>query len=269
MRSGTRLLTVSVVLLSLLIVSQLFAQDAATAARSLAGLGPEPTRQVAAGPSARAGASEFGPTSLVFQTIAAKQFSAYDSAMTWGDSGNTELYRIGGSQWFDAAIDVPAGAKLQYLEVEACNTSGANDMTAWVFDMAVPAGAPTFYPDVAGVQIGHGSGCGFFFNLVPFGLTIDRANRTQMVRIRLTATDDTNRFRAVRLYYLLQVSPAPGVATFTDVPTGHLFFQFVEALAASGISVGYADGRFGVDDPVTRGQMAVFLAKALGLHFPN
>ena len=73
--------------------------------------------------------------------------------------------------------------------------------------------------------------------------------------------------RGVRLYYKLQVSPAPAQATFNDVPTGHPFFQFVEALVASGITAGCGNGNYCPDNPVTRGQMAVFIAKALGLHW--
>jgi len=76
-------------------------------------------------------------------------------------------------------------------------------------------------------------------------------------------------FSSVRLHYMLQVSPAPGTATFGDVPTDHPFFQFVEALAASGITAGCGSGNYCPDQPLTRGQMAVFLSKALGLHFPN
>jgi len=58
-------------------------------------------------------------------------------------------------------------------------------------------------------------------------------------------------------------------ATFNDVPTGHPFFQFIEALAASGITAGCGDGTdFCPNAPLTRGQMAVFLSKALGLHWP-
>jgi hypothetical protein len=65
------------------------------------------------------------------------------------------------------------------------------------------------------------------------------------------------------------VSAAPLTATFNDVPTSHPFFQFVEALFASGITAGCGGGNYCVDDPITRGQMAVFLAKALGLHWPE
>ena len=76
------------------------------------------------------------------------------------------------------------------------------------------------------------------------------------------------RLRSVRLQFRRQVSPAPVSATFGDVPTGHPFFQFVEALAASGITAGCGSGNYCPDAPLTRGQMAVFLAKALGLHWP-
>lgn len=80
--------------------------------------------------------------------------------------------------------------------------------------------------------------------------------------------DGSVRLRQARLLFQRQVSPAPAVATFGDVPTGHVFFQFVEALADSNITAGCGSGNFCPDAPLTRGQMAVFLAKALGLHWP-
>ncbi len=69
--------------------------------------------------------------------------------------------------------------------------------------------------------------------------------------------------------YKLQVSPAPGTATFLDVPTNHQFFRFVEALVDAGITAGCGAGNFCPDQPLTRGQMAAFMSIALGLHFPN
>jgi len=47
------------------------------------------------------------------------------------------------------------------------------------------------------------------------------------------------------------------------------FFQYVEALYAAGITAGYGNGHLGVNDPISRGQMAAFLAKAFGLHWTN
>src|SRR5262249_57796517 len=65
----------------------------------------------------------------------------------------------------------------------------------------------------------------------------------------------------------LDVSPAPPVATFNDVPVSHPFFKIVEALKASGITAGcsVSPPLYCPDSPLTRGQMAVFLAIALGL----
>jgi hypothetical protein len=67
----------------------------------------------------------------------------------------------------------------------------------------------------------------------------------------------------------LRVSPAPGTATFpNDVPTSHPYFRFIEALAAAGITGGCGPGSYCPNSPITRGEMAVFLAAALGLHWP-
>ena len=81
--------------------------------------------------------------------------------------------------------------------------------------------------------------------------------------------DGSLKFNNVFLPYRRLVSPAPNTATFADVPTSHPFFQFIEALAASGVTGGCGNGNFCPDAPLTRGQMAVFLAKALGLHWPG
>ena len=63
------------------------------------------------------------------------------------------------------------------------------------------------------------------------------------------------------------MSPAP--ATFNGVPTSDPFFRAVEALAASAITSGCGNNNFCPNDPVTRAQLAKFLANALGLHFPE
>src|SRR5262249_13101599 len=74
-----------------------------------------------------------------------------------------------------------------------------------------------------------------------------------------------------RITWHRQVSPAPATATFADGPTRHPCFRSGEALYASGITGGCAASppRFCPDSPLTRAQMAAFLAKALGLHWPQ
>jgi hypothetical protein len=81
----------------------------------------------------------------------------------------------------------------------------------------------------------------------------------------------TPAFGGVRITWHRQVSAPPAAATFGDVPTDHIFFDFIEALAASGITGGCNSDppQYCPDAPLTRGQMAVFLSKALGLHWPN
>jgi len=75
------------------------------------------------------------------------------------------------------------------------------------------------------------------------------------------------RFRGVIVHWKRQISPAPAVQSFPDVAPGYWAFQSIEALAASEITTGFPDGTFRPTAPVTRAQMATFLARALGLHW--
>jgi hypothetical protein len=72
----------------------------------------------------------------------------------------------------------------------------------------------------------------------------------------------------VRITFRREVS-VPESQTFTDVPTTDPAFREIEALAASGITAGCAGGNYCPDASLTRRQMAVFLAKALGLHWTD
>lgn len=65
------------------------------------------------------------------------------------------------------------------------------------------------------------------------------------------------------------VSPAPTTSTFPDVPTDHRYFRFIEALAAAGVTAGCGDGLYCPEEPITRGEIAVFLASALSLYWAN
>jgi len=84
----------------------------------------------------------------------------------------------------------------------------------------------------------------------------------------LSTSGTTNlRFKGIMVNWGRQVSPAPASATFNDVSTGHWAFRHIEALNDSGISAGCGGGSFCPTANVTRAEMAIFLAKALGLHF--
>lgn len=215
---------------------------------------------------------EWGTATASVRTIHALGFQESDSGMTFTYSAvTTHRYRTGGLFWFDADLtDLPAGAQLLGLELEGCDTNAAAHVSAFLFRRASPTGGNAV---IGSVTTGDAPtpGCAFFGNPtnLPAGQFVDNRNNSYWVRVETTATNDTTSFGAVRVYYRLRVSPAPATATFTDVPLAHPFFQFVEALAASGITGGCGPTTFCPDSAVTRGQMAVFLSTALGLHFPN
>jgi hypothetical protein len=181
-----------------------------------------------------------------------------------------ELYRFrpdGASGGLLAGVHLPAGALVTGLAVEACDTSDTGGVSATLY--WCPAG--TMDPCLnAGVATGDATspGCGVFeADLTGFDIVIDNSAESYVLSVTTGATGQSNMVRGVRLYYRLQISPAPAQATFGDVPTDHPFFQFIEALVASGITAGCGGGDYCPDNPVTRGQMAVFFAKALGLHW--
>lgn len=73
--------------------------------------------------------------------------------------------------------------------------------------------------------------------------------------------------KGVAIGYVRQIAPAPASATFADVPTTHPFFNEVQQLVKSGITQGCGGNNYCPDAAVTRGQMAAFLTRALGLHW--
>ena len=218
----------------------------------------------------RVSAPAWGTVALGVRTVYALSFQESDSTTTFAYNANTHRYRTGGSLWFDAALtDLPAGAQFLGLELEGCDTNATQAATAVLFYRDAPAG-PT--NSIGSVSTGGGAtpGCAFFGGIdnLPPVFFVDNRTKGYWIRIELGAADASTAIGAVRVYYKLRVSPAPGVATFNDVPVSNPFFQYVEALVAAGITGGCGGGSYCPNAPVTRGQMAVFLSVALGLHFP-
>jgi hypothetical protein len=59
------------------------------------------------------------------------------------------------------------------------------------------------------------------------------------------------------------LSHANIATVFTDALYDHWAYPYIMRIYDEGITLGYGDGRYGPDDPVTREQMAVFILKAL------
>ncbi len=59
------------------------------------------------------------------------------------------------------------------------------------------------------------------------------------------------------------VPAGPATADFPDVPTSYWAFKYVEYAHANGIVEGNTDGTYSPETSLDRGQMAVFLARAI------
>lgn len=60
------------------------------------------------------------------------------------------------------------------------------------------------------------------------------------------------------------VPAGSGAAAFTDVPLGHWAYDHIDYAVAHGVVQGYGDGLYRPEREVDRGQMAVYVARAMG-----
>jgi uncharacterized repeat protein (TIGR01451 family) len=58
---------------------------------------------------------------------------------------------------------------------------------------------------------------------------------------------------------------APTEPTFPDVATDHPYYRYIEYIVGAGVVQGYADGTYRPAEPVNRGQMAIYVARAFAL----
>jgi hypothetical protein len=142
---------------------------------------------------------------------------------------------------------------------------GGGEIFFHMYRVSSPASFPlSLLTGLSSTGVAATPGCAIFPNSLIDPFPIDNKKFGYFLTVTPTLGAGSLNFSAVRVYYTLQVSPAPAAASFTDVPTSHPFFQWIEALVASGITVGCGGGNYCPDAPLTRGQMAVFLSKALG-----
>jgi hypothetical protein len=226
---------------------------------------PEPVEADASSsdPSLIAGPSpDWGTSSDVVVLVAAKAFVPRNTTTvldTYWDNGVT--YVSSTLNYLYASVSPPLGALLTGVGFDGYDVDASLNI-AWGLRVANADGSSASLAWYASSQSG-----GWFSSYGSISSHQVELGKYYFLVVDLKKTGQDMRIRGMRLYYKLQVSPAPATATFLDVPTGHLFFQYVEALAASGITAGCGGGNYCPDAPLTRGQMAVFLSKALGLHW--
>jgi hypothetical protein len=207
----------------------------------------------------------WGPNPSILRIPAAAFFPVVlDNAARWASDGLAR-YRTGGTSDFGAAVHLPSGALILGIELDAVDQSSLNNMT---MNLLVGSSA-----DGQGLNYGGPGTAGsagqqtLFTDLTSDHLTVDNVNNIYEIDVDF-AGSETNALRlaSVAVFYRLQVSQ-PLVQTFNDVSPVNPIYQYVEALAASGITGGCGGSNFCPNSTLTRGQMAVFLAKALGLYF--
>ena len=178
-----------------------------------------------------------------------------------------------GTQRGLAQLKLPDGVALHTLQFWTYDDHPVYGLAFEVYEYCRGVG---FDPPIA-TLIGSGDtpgATGYYLGSAALnGYTVNNKDCAYSVRVifmpaNLQCVGEQLQLFKLQASWVRQVSPAPAAASFSDVPAGHPFFQFVEALAKSGITGGCGNGSFCPDQPLTRGQMAVFLAKGLGLAWP-
>jgi hypothetical protein len=77
--------------------------------------------------------------------------------------------------------------------------------------------------------------------------------------------NDSTYIASEKIYWTRMISPPPAVASFTDVPTTHQFYQDIEAMKEAGVTGGCTATTYCPNGTVTRGEMAAFISRGLGL----
>jgi hypothetical protein len=220
-----------------------------------------------AGPETAIDERTFGTSASVVQNIPAFAFTGVSGADNAAVEVNASLRRCTSDCGLVSSVFLPAGARVSRIELAACDHTSSGEVRALLTRVTGVEGGGLVIGFV-NTGVAAAPGCNFFAADLSAPETIDNFNNNYHVGVSLSGTP-TAQLQAVRLYYTLQVSPAPATATFDDVSTGHPFFAFIEALSAAGITAGCSASPplYCPDAPLTRGQMAVFLSRALGLHW--
>jgi len=201
--------------------------------------------------------------------VAFQPFRDSDGPVSTSGSGESGPIARHGSEnaSLTAPLNLPAGALITSIELDYCDLDDSSNrsllklvVTRWTGNVIDST------PFVASV---YDPSCGFqVLDVTSSNIVVDNYYNGYHLLFFHNFGDGSESITGAMVGYKLQVSAPPGSPTFNDVPTNHPFFQYIEALSKSGITGGCGAGNYCPDNPVTRGQMAVFLAKALGLAFP-
>ena len=213
---------------------------------------------------------EYGTSSASVATLGAFDFDAVDSATPYTDDGNVHRYfnAAGGRKVWIGTFHIPSGTTITGFGFSYCDSNSASmqDYTIAIYDFD-STGAANFITSFGPTT---NNTCSTAFSpAVSYNLDANQNHFITMIVFQPEVIDGTVKMVGASLSYKRRISTPPATATFGDVSNASPIYKFVEALAAAGITGGCGNGNYCPNDPVTRGQMAVFISTALGLHFPN
>ena len=223
---------------------------------------------------------EFGTQDYTVTTIGYGSFtpasndnSSYSPYTTFTDFGGLrENTPQGVDAHYYSTVSVPSGAVIDFVGLRGFNVNAG--VTSVHLSLVDRFG---FVTPIVGLSI---PGSSFtpttVYNASALGFQLAQ-NVHNLLVLDVENDDTADPFNAeggfgwVEIWWKRTVSPPPASATFDDVPTSDPFFQYVKALAASGITAGcnQTPPQFCPDRALTRKEMAVFLSKGFGLHWPN
>jgi hypothetical protein len=230
--------------------------------------------------SARPSEPETWGTGLGYSTVSGYELEEVVPKLTtfWNDlSLGTYCYEdsfVSAPIYAYARIPIPEGVRLKSFRSWAYDADPDVDLQFQVYETCQPYG----YDPPAVTLIAENqtvAAIGQYPGLKSLNdLTVNNRICTYTVRVAFAPDGEcrgpTLRVQQLQFSWARQVSPAPAFASFADVPTSHPFYQHIEALFDSGITGGCSASplMYCPERPITRGEMAVFLAKALGLSWP-
>jgi hypothetical protein len=219
---------------------------------------------------------QFGVQCCQITQIPSAAFTPQAASPGWASNVFGYVYQSDdSSSGVGAPVQLPTGAEIEYLNLYYYDGDATNDITATLhsyFGGSRFSGSPGS-TILATAQSTGNPGYAYAASALSYtvnnNVAYDPEGAQLAVIVQSTVLSSGLMFKAVDLWWMRQVSPAPATPTFNDVPASDAAFPFVEALAASGITAGCSESPplYCPDNLLTRRQMAVFLSKALGLYW--
>lgn len=225
--------------------------------------------------SRNASSALFGVTDTSTEVISGTSFQPRTAVALFNKSVTSGVLTCSAttsSDEFVAQLNLPSGALITGMRAYGDDTSAADDANYFIYKYCNTGTGPTFSTTVATANVTSGFvGGDYAVNSAAVGHTVDNSDCTYTVQADFSegTCDGLNNLHMVAVRWKRQIAPDPATTSFTDVPLGHPFHREVEALVAAGITGGCGGSNYCPNASVTRGQMAAYLARALGLHWED